>query len=414
MRSFFTSPLIWIAWKLLFNKRALLKSSLIFSFIGLVAGVGSLVVSMAVVSGFESTLREAIGDVTGHAQVIKRSRQQDNWQELENRIRQIEPTLVSSARFVFIEGLTAQSGQISTILVQGVDGERMRSVLNMKSRITEGQDDLSTNAEGIPSAFIGVGLAKKMNLKVGSPVKVVVPIADAINANQFRRRIGTFKVAAIMDFGKNEWNERFLIADLKAVQTLGEIGDRYTGLLLKFQDMGIARSASQRISQVLGASYWVRDWRDANENLFEAVVMERVVIFFVVLIIVLMVAFNIASTLFVSVVQRYSDIAILKTIGMTESSVLKLFSLQGLMIGIAGLILGTLFGAGLSFLFGWLENSLGLISGSVYKVDNIKVNIRFVDLAATWAATLIICFIATLAPARRGAKLNPVEGLRNG
>lgn len=408
------SPLVWIAWKLFFNRRVLFRSSMIFSFVGLVVGVGSLVVSMAVVSGFESTLRDAIGDVTGHAQVIKRSRVQDNWNELENRIRQIEPSLVSTARFVFVEGLTAQEGQISTVLVQGVDSARMRDVLRLQSRIQSGTEDLGLSSDGLPQAFIGTGLAKKMKVAVGSTLRVVIPIADGLNANQFKRQIGSFRVSAIMDFGKNEWNERFVIGDLKTVQQLAEIGDRYTGLLLKFQDMGDARKASQHISQVLGASYWVRDWRDANENLFEAVVMERIVIFIVVLIIVLMVAFNIASTLFVSVVQRYSDIAILKTIGLNEFSVLKIFSIQGIIIGIGGLILGTALGAFLAWMFAILENSLTLISGAVYKIDNIHVNIRLVDLTAIWIATLLICFIATLAPARRGAKLSPVEGLRNG
>jgi lipoprotein-releasing system permease protein len=235
-----------------------------------------------------------------------------------------------------------------------------------------------------------------------------------LNSTQFKRNIGTFQIAAIMDLGKYDWNEKFIVADLKTTQKLAEIGDRYTGLLLRFQDINYARQASFNLSQALGAPYWVRDWRDANENLFEAVVMERVVIFFVVLVIVLVAAFNIASTLFVSVVQRYADIAILKTVGMTERSVMKIFSLQGLMIGFWGLLLGTILGFLLSLLFGWAESSLGLVAGSVYKVDGIQVQIRFIDLFAVWTATLLICFVATLAPARRGSKLNPVEGLRNG
>lgn len=406
--------LLWIAWKLLFNKRSLLKGSVIFSFVGLVLGVGSLVVSMGVMSGFETTLGQAIVDVTGHVQVIKRSRGTDSWTELENRIKQIEPDLQSSARFVFVEAMTAQKGQLSTILIQGIDSERMKSVLTLQQRIVEGSEDLTPSSENEQKAFIGIGLAKKMNVKVGDSLKVIVPIADRIDASRFKRQVGSFKIAAIMDFGKNEWNERFLIADLQAVQELSQIGDRYSGLLLKFLDMNDARKSSLHISQVLGAGYLVRDWRESNENLFEAVVMEKVVIFFVVLIIILMVAFNIASSLFIGVVQRYSDIAILKTVGMNEKNILKLFSMQGVLIGIWGVLIGTVFGILLGMAFSWLQGSLGLVAGAVYKVDNIQVNIRWVDLLAIWAATLVICFLATLAPARRGSKLNPVEGLRNG
>ncbi len=407
------SPLLWVAWKLLFNKKSLLKGSVLFSFVGLVLGVASLVVSMAVMSGFESTLRQAMADVTGHVQVIKRSRLQDSWQELEERIKKLEPTLVSSARFVFVEALMAKNGQISTVLIQGVDADRMDLVLNLKTRVIEGVGTLK-NSGPVPSIFIGKGLAKKMRVSVGDEIKVVVPIAETLESGQFKRNIGTFKVAAIMDLGKYDWNERFLVTDLASAQKVAQINDRYTGLLLKFRDINYARQASFNLSQNLGAPYWVRDWRDANENLFQAVVMERVVIFFVVLVIVLVAAFNIASTLFVSVVQRYADIAILKTVGMTRKSVMKLFSLQGILMGLCGLFLGSVLGYVLALLFGGLENALGLVEGSVYKIDGITVQIRLIDLAAVWLATLVICFIATLAPAYRGSKLNPVEGLRNG
>ncbi len=387
---------------------------MLFSFVGLVLGVASLVVSMAVMSGFESTLQKAMSDVTGHVQIIKRSRVLDNWHELEDRIRMIEPRLQSSTRFVFVEALMAKNGELSTILIQGVDHDRIHDVLNLGTRMIAGTETLGLDEKGVPQVFLGKGLAKKMQVNVGDEIKVVVPIADALDSSQFKRNIATFKVSAIMDLGKYDWNEKFIVADLESAQKVAMIGDRYTGLLLKFDDINYARKASFNLSQTLGAPYWVRDWRDSNENLFEAVQMERIVIFFVVLVIVLVAAFNIASTLFVSVVQRYPDIAILKTVGMTESSVLKLFSIQGLMVGVCGLFLGTVLGFILSVIFGWIQGSLSLVSGSVYKIDGIDVQIRFVDLSAVWIATLIICFIATLAPARRGSMLNPVEGLRNG
>ncbi len=407
-----SKSLAWIAWRLLISRKTLFGGSAPLSLLGLILGVAALVASMAVMSGFESTLRNAMAEVSGHAQVVKRSRFPDDWQELEARIRQAEPRLVGASRFVFIEGLLAREGQISGILIQGVDSERVRDVLNFSKRTISGSDDL-TQASEIPLALIGKGLAKKMNLQVGDRFRVVVPVADTVDPSKFQRRMGQFQVQGILDLGKYDWNERFILADLKAAQQVADIGNRYSGLLLRFDDINYARDAAFNLSQVLGAPYWVRDWRDSNENLFEAISVERPSIFLVVLIITLVAAFNVSSTLFVNVVRRFKDIAILKTVGLSQKDIIKIFALQGFFMGGIGLFFGFLLGFILCLLFQFAQNRLGLIAGEVYRLDSIELSIRWVDSLAICFATLLICFIATLAPARRGGRLSPVEGLRN-
>lgn len=404
--------LAWISWRLLMSRKTLFGGSAPLSLMGLILGVAALVASMAVMSGFESTLKNAMADVSGHAQVVKRSRFPDDWKELEDRIRKAEPTLVDSSRFVFIEAVLAHQGKISGILIQGVDTERVNKVLNFKGRVVSGSEDLSQVSE-VPLALIGKGLAAKMDLKVGDRFRVVVPIADAVDPSKFQRRVGEFQVQGILDLGKYEWNERFILSDLKAAQTVADIGDRYSGLLLRFQDVDHARIAAFNLSQVLGSPYWVRDWRDSNENLFEAVQVERPGIFLVVLIITLVAAFNISATLFVNVVRRYKDIAILKTVGLSRTDIIKIFAFQGLFLGGIGIFFGFLLGFILCGLFAFAQSRLGLVAGEVYRLDSIELNIRLVDSLAICVATLLICFIATLAPARRGGKLSPVEGLRN-
>ncbi|MNK26219.1 Lipoprotein-releasing system transmembrane protein LolE [compost metagenome] len=403
--------LAWISWKMLLSRRTLLKGSAPFALLGLMFGVALLVVSMAVMSGFESTLRDAMVDVTGHVQVIKRSRFLDDWKELEERIRKVEPTLQGAMRFTFIEAVVAHQGQISGVMIQGVDTDYSQKVLNFKSRVISGSEDL-TEASDIPLALIGKGLAKRMNLKVGDTFRVVIPVAEVSDPSNFRRQVGQFKIQGILDLGKYDWNERFIVADLKAAQKFAQIGDRYTGLLLKFDDVNYARKAGMNLSQHLGSPYWIRDWRDSNESLFQAVEIERPVIFFVVSIIIFVAAFNISSTLSVSVIQRYADIAVLKTVGVTPKSILKIFSLQGLFIGALGLIGGFILGLILCLAFSFAESRLGLVAGSVYKLDGIQVQIRFIDSVAICIATMVICFLATLAPARKGSQLSPVEGLR--
>ncbi|MBS1970571.1 MAG: ABC transporter permease [Bdellovibrionales bacterium] len=406
--------LVWIAYRLLFSKRTLFGGSAVLSLVGLVLGVGALVASMAVMSGFESTLRSAMADVTGHVQLVKRATFQEPWQELEAKIRKQEPTLVSSVRFLRTEAVLAHQGVIQGVMIQGIDEERAPSVLNFSSRLVDGQLDLKTDSTGKTPVLIGKRIAQRVGLKVGDIFRVVMPIPDPIDPGRFQRRIAEFQVRGILDMGKTEWNERMIISPLAAAQQLVQIGDRYSGLLLKFQDINYARTAAFNISQTLGPNYWVSDWRDLNENLFEAVKIERVVIFFVVLIIVVVAAFNVSSTLFVNVVQRYADIAILKALGLPQKSILKMFSVQGLLMGGVGLGLGTLFGLILCLGFTVIQNSLGLLSGSVYRIDSIQVEVRFIDWLFIAVATMVICFVATLAPALRGSKLNPVEGLKYG
>lgn len=404
--------LVWIAWRLFVSRKTLFGGSMPLSLMGLVLGVAALVASMAVMSGFESTLKNAMADVSGHVQVVKRSRFPDDWKELEERIRSVEPTLADATRFVFIEAILARQGKISGILIQGVDSQRVKNVLNFSQRLLSGSSDLSSVGEK-PLALVGKGLAKKMNLQVGDVFRVVIPIADAVDPAKFRRQVGEFQVQGVLDLGKYDWNERFILTDLTATQKLAEIGDRYAGLLLRFQDVDYARKAAFNLSQVLGTPYRVADWRDSNQNLFDAINVERPSIFLVVLIITLVAAFNVSSTLLVSVVRRYKDIAILKTCGLSQKDIVKIFAWQGLIMGGIGLSLGFLLGFALCLLFKFAQTRLGLIAGEVYRLDSITLNIRWVDSIAICVATLLICFLATLAPARRGGRLSPVEGLRN-
>ncbi|MEK6774057.1 MAG: ABC transporter permease [Bdellovibrionota bacterium] len=406
---------LWLAWKMLFSRRALFGGSAPLALGGLILGVACLFVSMAVMSGFESTLRQAMADVTGHVRVVKTTRTPDPWLELEEKIRVAEPSLVSTTRFTSIEAIFASQGVISGVLIQGVDQDRYQQVLNLNSRLIEGKIQLAP-AQGNSKALalIGRGLAEKLKLKPGDSFRVVVPISNAINPGVFKRRIGEFQISGILDLGKYDWNERFIMTDLKSTQDLAEIGDKYMGLILRFADIEESRKAGFRLNYTLGRDYWIRDWRDSNENLFDAIKIERPTIFFVVFIIVMVAAFNVSSTLYVNVVQRYGDISLLKSLGVRSLDILKIFSLQGLLIGAVGIIFGSLLGLLLCWFFVWGQANLGLIQGSVYKIDGINVEIRFIDFMGICFSTLLICFVATLAPALRGARLSPVEGLKYG
>ena len=400
---------LWVAYRLLFSKSFLQNGSAPLAFFGLVLGVAALVASMAVVSGFEETLKSALTDVTGHIQVVRRGKINEEWPAFAKKLKTLEPEIKSMMRFAYAEAVLANKGQVSGVLFQGVESSEMTNVLNIEKRIQQGS--LTLDAEHI---VIGVGLAKKFQLQLNDSVSIVVPLSTPFEKSGFRRQVKTFLVAGFIDFGKNDWNERLILGDLKALQELTEIGTRYTGAFVKLNQREDSKETSFRLSQKLGSSFAVTDWYDVNRNLFEAVKIERVIIFFVVFIIVLVAAFNISSALYVFIRQRYADIAILKTLGLSEKDVRKLFMGQGILVGLVGTGLGFLLGFLLCLGFMFLQSRFSIISGSVYKIDQIGVQIRFVDLTLIGLSTIVLCFLATLSPAFRGSQLGVVEGLKNG
>ena len=175
-----------------------------------------------------------------------------------------------------------------------------------------------------------------------------------------------------------------------------------------------ANEVAKKIKDQLGPGYSVLTWYDVNRNIFEAVVIERAVIFFVVLMIVIVAAFNISSTLYVFIRQKYSDIAILKTLGLSQKKIRMIFLSQGIIVGTLGTFIGIILGYGLCLGFMFLQQHYSLISGSVYKIDKIFTVVRIIDLLVICISTQLICLIATYFPAHKGSQLEVVEGLKNG
>lgn len=404
--------IFWLALRFLISRRSLFGGSAVFSFFGLVLGVAVLYVAMSLFSGFESTLKNSVADVSGHMQIVKRSQVQDDWQDLTARLKSLDNGILASTRFVFVEAITAKKGQISGVLIQGVDEKEYEKVLNYRPRLISGEMNLQKNASGVHRAVIGKRLAEKMKLKVGETLRVIVPMTSQGDLQLFERKLGSFEIAGILDLGKFDWNEKVVITSLTGIQEVAELGSKYSGLFLRHQDIDQASATALKLTQELGTLYWVRDWRESNENLFNAVEYERPVVFFVVLIIVIVAAFNISSTLFVNVMRRYGDIALLKTLGMRPKDLLILFSLQGMVIGVLAFFFGLVLGEGLVTFLMFLQKKFELIPGSVYRIDGLQAQIRWIDLVVIFFTTIVICFVATLAPARKGASLKPVEGLR--
>lgn len=399
----------WLTLRFILSKKQALSVPSILSLLGMTVGVACLVAAMGVVSGFEATLAKTITDVYGHVLVVNRSTSTQEIESVADRIARAVPQVRAYTPFVNVEGVIAHEAQLAGIVLQGLDPASVDKVLNLKSRVIRGKFELSKNGE-YPSALVGKGIERRFKLKLGDVFQVVLPSANANTGGA--PKVQKFVLKGVLDLGKNEYDERFIVTSLKSAQAFLGIGEAFSGIRIRLSDRKVAPTANLNIARELGNGYYVNDWTEVNKNLFEAVQLERIVIFFVILVMIIAAAFNISSQLYVGVLQRFSDISILKAIGATPRDVKLIFTLNGLFFGVIGTVAGIILGLMLCGLFIVIQKYTVVMPVDVYKIDNVGIDIRFIDMVSVIGSALLICLVSSLMPAIRGSKLNPVEGLR--
>lgn len=383
--------------------------STLLSLLGMALGVASLVVSMAVVSGFQSTLERTVIDVVGHMSVTKSGTYSKN--TINDEIDPLLSDIKASVPFLTLKAVFAERGNVKGVVVEGVDPSQINQVTKLEKLLIHGNFDL-TEKQGVPGILVGKELFQNAGLKIGDLIRLVIPVSEGVDATEFRSKLARFQIRGVVHFGHHEFDTRYMITELKAAQQFGEVGDRISGVRYLLSDSESALSAKVKILGELGYSYQVDTWKDYNKNLFEAAALEKLIIFFVLLIIVIAACFNISATLFVSVVRRFQDISILKTLGASSKEIRQIFNLWGLFMGAIGSLLGLALGYALCLAFEYSQNKWGFILGSIYKLDHIDFELRFWDSIVILVVSMLICLVATWAPATRGSRLPPAEGLR--
>ena len=402
----------WLAWRYIISRQNKLNLTSSLGVVGLAIGVASLFVSMAVVSGYETTLRQNIIDVSGHLLVVKRGAEINELPQIKEELSPHINEPFTLSPYIWLEGLIAHKGALTGIFLEGADPNNIEKVLNVKQRIVGGKFDIQGEEDGVASAVVGVGLAKRFKLNVGDHFKVVVPFSSDLDANGFKRKVKTFKLTGLVELGRHEYNQRYVMTSRESLRSLLENPRRITGVRVAIENADKADLYKANINVKLDYPYWARSWRDHEKNIFKAVELEKFVIFLVIFIMVIAACFNIASTLYVSVFRRYADISILKSMGLSQRQVTYLFSLQGLIIGFLGSLAGLFLGLLLCGAFILVQKMFPIIPSETYRVSFISVDLRGYDMFLVVGSSMLICFLATLFPALRGAKLNPVEGLR--
>lgn len=400
----------WMVWRYLKGDRRG-RLTLMLSIMGMSFGVAALVLAMAIISGYTTTLKKSVIDSFGHIVLVKKGPGFRADGEFEKEVAPQIPELTSATPFLLLEAILAKRGDLGGVILEGVDFDSHNKVVNLRKHLVAGSFDQPSTSQ-TPLAYVGKGIQKKYKLEIGDDFRIVLPVGGGLPGQSFRTKVTTFKLAGVLDLGRYDFDQRYVVTDLKTAQSFGDVGTRISGYRMRIQDGEKAEAIKARLEEKLGYPYVFRTWYDSNRNIFMAADYEKVVIFCIVMLMVVAASFNIASSLFVSVLKRFHDISILKAMGASRSFVYWLFATQGLFIGLVGALLGITLGYAICELFMLVQHYYPLFPAEIYRIDHVDVEVRGSDLILILIASMLICFLASLVPAKRGADLLPVEGLR--
>lgn len=367
----------------------------LISILGVAVGVCALIVVIGVMAGFDNDLRDKIVGTNSHL-VIEREGGIENPDAVIGRVK-IIPRVVAASPFLNGQVLMLSGTQTNSIILRGIIPDEEIKVTRIGEYIKKGSiKDLK--GAGI---LIGSELANRFNLDVGDSVSVISPMDGQLR---------NFKVVGIFNSGMYDYDLNLAFGELKKVQELFAADTKAGGIGVKIDDVYFAQELKMKIQRELGFPYWVRSWMDLNRSLFSALKLEKLAMFIILTLIIIVACFNIVSTLIMVVMEKTKDIGILKSIGATNRSIMAIFTLEGFLVGATGTILGVASGLGLSYL---LEKYQFIqLPRDIYYIDRFPVDVQLGDTFAIVVAALVICLLSCIYPAWQASRLNPVDALR--
>ncbi len=379
---------------------------------GVGLGVATLIATLAVMTGFSEDLRNKILGTNAHIIVQGAARSGiSDYKNVAEHIVKI-PNVISAAPFIHNEVmLTSPFGTTGTV-VRGIDPSSEAAVNDLVRTIKSGdigsiQSGLTIDGALYPGIILGSELARHLAVSTGDLINVVSPTGE-IGPLGMIPKFKRFAVVGIFDSGMYEYDSKLAYISIPDAQKFFNTGDVVSAVSIRIDDIFKAKEIARNIEKVLGPTYFARDWMEMNRNLFSALLLEKIVMFIILILIVLVAAFNIIGTLTMIVIEKSREIAILKTIGATRRGIMSIFIIQGLVIGVTGTIIGTPLGYGISVL---IQNFFTL-PADVYYIANIPVRISIQDILLVGFSAIGISLLATLYPSWQAAKLDPVEALR--
>lgn len=375
---------------------------------GVCLGVMTLIIVLSVMNGFETNLREKI--LGTHSHIIITDTQDKgirNYNILLEKIKKI-PSVVSGSPFLYGQVMLRSQRNTFGAEIYGIDIESEKKVTNIVSNIKYGT--LNFNLGNTSSLIIGVELAKQLEVGLEETISVITPIFTQ-TAVGVVPRAQEFKIAGIFQTGKYDYDASIIYVSLKAMQELFNLDDVVTGIAVKVDNIFKVKKIAFSISNNLGKNYKVRNWIELNRNIFAALKTEKIVMFILLTLIIFVAAFNIISNLIMIVMEKTREIGILKSMGVADKSIMHIFIIQGLIIGMIGTFLGTILGiVGCGIIAMFQIPIPG--SGEVYYIDTLPVKIDMQQILIVIFCAIFLCLISTIYPALYASNLKPIDALK--
>ena len=398
--------------------------------------------------GFENDLKTKILGAHAHVVINKTGDDFTEYADVEAKVADA-PGVKTAVAFVLGEGMISSDAGLSGTLVKGLDPANGRALAELEGNISSGSLSFLENPEEIPGArfrlpgtsstattsvpadwakavlrapkpkgkkilpgiIVGKELARTLRVYLGDSVNLVSPVSEEIGPTGPQPKLRKYRVAGIFFSGMYEYDSKFAYVHMKQAQRFFGMRKKATGIEIRVDDIDDTDQVVAEIKRRLGGyPYTAKDWRDMNKELFSALLLEKLAMFIILAFIVLVASFNIVSTLVMIVLEKGREIAILKSMGASDASVMKIFVVQGLIVGVGGAILGLTVGVAICV---WLQEFGFQLDPDVFYIDRLPVVMDWAEIAVIAVAAVMITYLATIYPAMAAAQLSPVEGLRD-
>ncbi|MGB4811523.1 MAG: lipoprotein-releasing ABC transporter permease subunit [Methylophilaceae bacterium] len=393
----------------------------ITSMAGIALGVAVLIVVLSVMNGFGDALRNSILSVASHMQVTGGNANLSNWQEVLAKTKAV-PQVQAAAPYIMGQGMLSYSQYAQGTLVRGIVPTEEEQVAELGKKMRVGSlEDLKPGEFNI---VLGADLARSLGVHLGDKIVLMTPNGSATPTG-IMPRMKQFNLVGVFEMGMQQYDAGLALINLEDAAKLYRMGDDVTGVRLRLDDpMNTVNVAPQLdiALRSMGAKnmsgFYISDWRDENPNLFAAIKMEKRVMFIIMTLVVAVAAFNIVSTLIMAVTDKRADIAIMRTLGASPASIMKIFIVQGALIGVIGTVLGVLLGVTIALnvdvIVPFIEQlfHVQFLDKNVYQISVVPSQLLWSDVTVITITAFILSLLATLYPSWKASKINPAEALR--
>jgi lipoprotein-releasing system permease protein len=387
------------------RKQAFISIISVISILGVMVGVMSLIVVLSVMNGFRSELMSRSLGIMPHIWVSSDEGNITNYDKVRESLKTVNGVTDISPS-IWKEVILQSSG----VMLRGVDPASIASIIGIKNMMQIGDlSSLKSTGEDLPGVIIGSELAKSLKIGYGDIIKLMSPNGRLTPLGRTPKK-QNFRVTGVFSSGLMEYDQRLIFVAFDEAQRLFGMEGKATTLEFKVDNTEKSDIAANKIREILGKKYSVIDWKEFNRSLLGALKLEKTAMFIIQIMIVMVGALNIISVLVMTVLEKAKDIAILRTMGTTKKSIMSIFMIQGLIVGITGTLAGVISGLGICYL---ISNYVFIeIPSDVYPVSTLPVLVDYADVAVVTIAGFLLSFLTTIYPSWHASRLNPVETLR--